>query len=155
MLGGDPDRLRDLARALRQESGEVSGVADDVRHARGVTWESTAADLCRDALGRQAGLIDMCAEVVHDAAGSVDALADELAERQRAIRAAQRLVLGLLTQAQETVWRLADVPAHELGEAAAAARSAAETLLDTARDLPGPGSPDWLGLAHTLRGGRS
>lgn len=85
-LGGNPDDIRRHAVRLR-------GLADTVAAERalaqqrlaGVQWESAAAASFRAQSTVDFGVYDRAINQIHDAAHALDHLANELAERQRAL----------------------------------------------------------------------
>lgn len=149
-IGGDPAYLRDIAAALRQDAGAIDQAADRTRRLHGVDWHGPAAERFRDRVTDHVREITRTREAVLAAARSVDALADDLEERQRLIEAARRAVLNAVRNAERAVERVGEYAWNTLTQAEADGYRAARTLLDRTAELPSRGAPEWLDLARTL-----
>jgi ABC-type transporter Mla subunit MlaD len=150
-VGGDPEAIRMLARGLRTQAGDVGHTAGRVRSGQGIEWVGLAADRYRERLRERARDIDETREAVLAAAGRLDELADTLEDRQRAIARAAAEVEDALDGARRTVTRFAGAVWDDLSGAEQSAERGARRLLDTVRELPAPGHPDWIDLARRLR----
>lgn len=149
-LGGNPEELRTLARRLRTDAGEVGHTATRVRQGQGIHWVGLAAERYRGRLREHGAQIDRTRDEILTAASRLDELADALEERQRAIARAMDLVDDALTSARDTIGRFAGDVWDTLTGAEKAAEETARDLLDSVRELPSPGHPDWVDLARRI-----
>lgn len=149
-IGGSPEEIRAQATRVRAWAAELEGTRDDVRSGYGVRWVGVAAERYRDRLHEHARAVADRREELLGLAHDLDALADELEERQAAIRRAAQAVQDAVDGARRTVGRLWDVATDALSDGERAARRTAERLLDTVGDLPPLGSPRWLDLEKEL-----
>ena len=140
-----------LARSLRTQAGDVQHAAGRVRSGQGIEWVGLAADRYRERLRERAADIEETHAAVLAAAGRLDELADTLEERQRAIARAAAEVEDTLDGARRTLTRFAGSVWDDLTDAEQTAERGARRLLDTVRELPTPGHPDWVDLARRLR----
>lgn len=134
-FGGDPDAIRDLALTVRTWATEVAGTRDDVRANTGVTWVGNAADRYRERLADHARNITEAHEEMIAAAVALEALADELAERQKFLTNVVDAVTDKVEDARRTVNRYANIALEELSEAEQAASNAARDLIRRAGTL--------------------
>lgn len=149
-VGGSPEEIRVRAAQVRAWAGELEAVRDDVRTGHGVRWVGLSAERYRDRLREHAREVQDRREQLLDLARSLDELADELEQRQAAIRRAAELVQDTVDGARRTVGRLWDVAHDLLSDGERATKRAAEHVLATVRTTPPPGSPAWLDLAKQL-----
>ena len=152
-IGGNPEELQALARRLRGWSGEVGATGDRIRAGAGVQWVSTSADRFRARLAEHASAVEAARDELSRAADLLVTLADELAERQAAIRRAAALVEDAVDEAGRSLRRLWGVAQDELSEVERATSEGAQRVLAAVGDgLPLPGAPDWLALRRKLEG---
>ncbi|MGI9156143.1 MAG: DUF3322 domain-containing protein [Marmoricola sp.] len=130
MLGGDPDDHRSHARAIRSWADDVEVDARSVGAARGVQWESMAAQSFRSRLGEKAQDTQAVATGMRDAAEKIDHLANTLESRQDAL-------LALLDKAGKTVADAEALVQHGATDVMSAAGSLASDVMDTAKDVAG------------------
>lgn len=150
-IGGSPEEIRAQATRVRRWAAELDGTRDDVRRGYGVRWVGLASERYRDRLHEHARAVDERRQELLGLAASLDALADELEERQAAIRRAAEAVQDAVDGARRTVGRLWDTAVDVLSDGERAAKRAAERVLDTVGDaVPPPGSPIWLDLAKKV-----
>ena len=149
-LGGSPEDIRLAARRVRAHAQDVDAVAARVRSGQGVTWVGTAAERYRERLREHARAIETTRGHVDDLAVRLDELAGDLEERQRAVARATDAVEDVLSSARSTLGRLAGVVRDELTDAERQAEDAARAVLDTVREPPPLGHPDWLDVARRL-----
>lgn len=119
-----------------------------------MAWVSTAAQEFRAALAREAAVVASNADDAESIAREVELLSQVVADRQHAIRAAQRAVAEMLDAAQATIGRVggllaADV-ATELGAALAAEYEAAQRLIERAAVAPASDDLDWIEFAREV-----
>lgn len=152
MIGGDPQRIDELARTVRGLQARLADAGAQLRRTDDVHWVSTAADGFRRRLQELAGRTDDCADELGAAARDLGELADRVRERQRAIASAESAVLGWLGAARDQIASLAGVAADQLADAEVLALQRAHDVVRAAAYLPGPGSPEWLVLAAQLGG---
>ena len=150
-IGGSPENIRQEARRLRRQADDVESTAARVRSGSGVEWVGTASERYRERLRGHAREIEETRQRIVATADRLDELADTLEERQRAIARATELVEDAIGSARRTLGHLAGAVWDELTGAEKEAERAARGLLDTVRDLPAPGHPDWLELAERVR----
>lgn len=121
---GDPDRIRALARALRDRAEDIRGQADRLAaRAEAVAWTGQAADAMRARARAGAGGLRRTAGLHEEAAHALERHARAVADVLEEIDRVEHLVTGAL---------------HRLGRHL---------------DLPVHGSVDWLHLPipHWLR----
>lgn len=145
-IGGDPDEIRDKARAMRAWALDVQTTGDGVAAGSGVQWVSTAADRYRERLAEHSLSIAGARDEMNDAADALDALADALQERQELIQRAMNAVNDAIDGAKSTLGRLWGWARDELTDAENAARDTAQGLVDKFSSLPPIGSPEWIEL---------
>ncbi|MGL5864417.1 MAG: WXG100 family type VII secretion target [Dermatophilaceae bacterium] len=147
-LGGNPERIRDQARRLRSEAGEVEYTGSGVRQGEGVQWVGVAAERYRERLRDHSREIDGVRDAVEVAARRLDELADALEERQREIAQATRVVEDRLSAAKDTIGRFVGAVWDELSDLERDAERAARDVVESLAQLPAPGHPQWLLLAQ-------
>lgn len=123
---GDPDRIRDLARAFE---GQATTLRDDagalVARATATEWTGAGAETMRARARNRAGDLRRTATLHDEAATALRRHADEVAERQALIARAEAVVRSLLADG-----------ALAMGDPAG----------DLQAGLPVPGSLGWLAL---------
>lgn len=150
-IGGSPQEIRDDARRVRGWAEALDATTDQVRGGQGVRWVGVAAEKYRDRLGAHARAVGSSRTELLDLARALDHLADELEERQAAIRRAAALVEDAVDGARNALGRLWGIGRDLWSDGEKAASEAAERLIDTVGDaLPPAGSPSWLDLARTI-----
>lgn len=152
MIGGNPEEIRRLARILRTQAERTVDIKDAVARGQGVPWVGLAGDRFRERLANECREMERTRAEILDAASALDRLADELEERQAAIRRAMDFVDGELSKARSTVQRFAGEVWDTLTGAEKSLHSSARRLLDSVDDLPPIGHPDWLDLARRVGG---
>lgn len=149
-FGVDPEQVHAIARDVAARAGEVAAAADRVR-TREVVWVGPAGDAFRARRAALAGQVASGQAAAAASAEEIHRLARLLAERQAAVQAAMNEVQARVADASRIASRLGDVAGELLNSVQAAALGRARELLDQARTLPPPGSPEWLDVARELR----
>ena len=149
-LGGDPDRLRDLARDLRREAGELEQVRIRVMNTPDSEWTGSAGERYRDRIVTYGLDLDGTKDGLHDTARAMDDLAQTLQERQRAIAIAMSSVMGALRDAESTINRFAGMLLDSLTDSEKGLIANARAFLDRTPDLPAEGDPEWTAIAKKL-----
>lgn len=150
-IGGSPEEIRAEARRVRGWATALETTSGQVRKGNGVQWVGVAADRYRERLAEHARAVGGSRDEVIDLAQALETLADELEERQAAIRRAAELVEDALDSARSTLGRLGGIARDLLSDGEKAASSAAQRVLDTVGNARPPvGSPIWLDLSRSL-----
>lgn len=149
-LGGDPDRLRDLARDLRREADAVDAERIRVTASDGLTWQGPSGERYRERLAEHGLGLHRTRDAITEAATEMDRHADILEERQRLIRLAQDRVESALEDARSTIGRYVGMAWDALTDRETGIVRGAQNLLDRVDDLPAPGSPEWQSVAKRL-----
>jgi len=150
-VGGNPEEIHALARTLRRWSADVDIAAGRVRAGDGVQWVGTAAQRYRKRLADHAKAVDAARDELRDAAKVLTELADELTERQAAIRRAAKAVEDTVDEAKNTLGRLWGVAQDDLTQVERAAGDAAQQVLTTVGSkLPDHGALGWIELGLRL-----
>ncbi len=150
-IGGSPEEIRAQAARVRTWADALDGTSDDVRGGYGVRWVGVASERYRERLAEHARQVGGTREELLDLARALDHLADELEERQAAIRRAAAAVQDAVDGARRTVGRLWDVATDLWTDGERAAKRAADRVLEAVGDAAPPaGSPEWLDLAKRL-----
>ena len=137
---GDVEAVRALARQVAGLATQARVGAGGVERASGVGWVSVGADRYRSVLAEESALLHRCADELNEAVRALQAHADAVEHRQDQIRAAERFVSGVVSQAHR---RLSDV----VDGTEDAVVSGARWVLEQARRAPTAGSLDWLSFA--------
>lgn len=146
-IGGNPEEIHALARRLRQWSADVDVTAGRVRAGDGVQWAGAAATRYRERLAEHATAIDDARDELLAAAKALVELADELTEKQAAIRRAAQAVEDAVDGAKKTLGRMWGVAQEELTEVERSAGHAAQQVLSTVGSkLPDNGAVGWIEL---------
>jgi hypothetical protein len=140
---GDPQQLRALARRMDEVAQDVRAESRHLDGAHEVTWESTAAVLYREMLTTRAGELQQAVMDVEEVAEALRAQARAVEERLAQIAAAERWVMGMVDELRKH-------PGWIGGPLADWTAAKVDSLLQTAENLPAPGSQEWLTLADRL-----
>ena len=149
-LGGDPDRLRDLAHDLRREAGAVTDVRARVLAGDRHTWNGPAGERFRERLAEHSLQLQRSSELFDEAAARMTDLADNLEERQRAIAIAASKVQNAIEDARSTLNRFAGMAWDALTDRETGIVRGAQNVLGGIGELPAPGSPEWTAVARRM-----
>lgn len=149
-IGGNPERLRDLARDLRREAGIVDDVRTRVLAGNQVSWQGPAGERFRERLTEHGLKTQRTSDLFDEAAAQMTDLADTLEARQRAIAIATAKVWDAVEDARSTLGRYAGMAWDALTDRETGIVKGAERLLDNVGDLPAPGAPEWTEVARRL-----
>lgn len=149
-IGGNPDEIRAQAARVRTWAESLDATADDVRAGYGVTWVGVAGDRYRERLREHAQHVTDRRDELRGLARDLDRLADELEERQAAIRRAAAAVEDALDGARRTLGRLWDMGRDLWDAGEREAEAAARRVVDAVGELPPPGDPRWLEIAKDV-----
>ncbi|QYF72689.1 hypothetical protein [Cryobacterium sp. PAMC25264] len=150
-LGRRSTELRTLAADTRTRAGVL-------RSAVGDTWVSAAAATFIDQLGQRAGNLDSSAASLEEAADAIDAHIRAVELVRQAIAEAEQWISDRWNDAARLVGNTVEVIAEGAEnvfeffgtEVPGALVNEADELIRTVRELPAPGSPDWLALSDTF-----
>lgn len=149
-LGGDPNRLRDLARDLRREADLVDAERIRVMASDGLSWQGPAGERYRDRLAEHGLGLHRTRDALAEAATEMGRHADILEERQRLIRIAQERVENAIQDARSTLGRYVGLAWDALTDREFGIVKTAQSFLGGIGDLPVPGAPEWQDVARRL-----
>ncbi|WP_165384828.1 hypothetical protein [Cryobacterium sp. SO1] len=155
---GDMAALGRQSAALRTLADDTRTRATTLRSAVGTTWVSAAAASFIEQLGERATNLDVSATSLEEAADRIDAHIRSVEAVKAAIVEAEQWISDRWNDAARLVGNTVEVITEGAEnifeffgtEVPRALVSEADELIRTVRELPTPGSPEWLDLADTF-----